>query len=134
MTNTETTDLNVFQLAHLAECFDPDSTESTGAHFLRHCQTAARERFEYWVEEGKLPDRFEATGEAWDAIDGTVPVYTHELWVTFTDLGAYREDLDEVGGGPEDGDMTRGASAALYMIAERLFGRLFEDWFDDLAD
>ena len=114
MTATET--LNAYQLARLADCMDPDSHTSPGAQFLERVQDDYRER----VEDGSY-DEDETPHEI---ADGAVPIYTHKLWETFTDLGAYQEDPSELGA--ESDDMTRAAGVCLYMIAERLVRALAE--------
>lgn len=59
-----------------------------------------------------------------------MPVYTHNIWQVFVDLGAYREDVTELAD-PERG-MEHMAQVALYMIAERLLYALTEG--DDEED
>tara|TARA_B100000470_G_scaffold221552_1_gene212175 strand:- start:1647 stop:2099 length:453 start_codon:yes stop_codon:yes gene_type:complete len=53
-----------------------------------------------------------------NAVDGCVPIYTYKIWLTFVSLGAWAEDLAELGG-PET-DMTKNAMTAIYMIGCRL--------------
>lgn len=43
---------------------------------------------------------------------------TYRKWCVFTELGAWNEDLDELGGMPDS--MNKGADYALYLIATRL--------------
>jgi hypothetical protein len=56
-----------------------------------------------------------------------VPVYTHNLWVTFVDLAAYSEDLSDWAYEHDADSPERLPSLALYMIGERLALALFED-------
>lgn len=115
---------NPNQLARIAECYSPDSFTSPGARFLEEIADSVNER----REDGSLV-RVDAPAEIADA---AVPVYTHERWQTFVDLGAYEEDVSELGA--DASDLTQCAAVALYMIAERLAGALIEqDDEDDAA-
>ena len=107
MPATET--LNPYELANMADCSNPDSQESPGARFLLSVQDDYRER----VEDGY----YDEDDSPHEIADGAVPVYTHNLWQTFTDLGAYNEDPSELG--VESDDMTSAAGVCLYMIAAR---------------
>lgn len=107
---TMTDKLNAYHLARLAETYSPDSLESPGAHFL----ASVADAFEEYERD--------ADGD-WlhEAADGAVPIYTHERWQVFVDLGAYNEDISDLGA---TGDATQDAAIALYMIAERLLSAL----------
>lgn len=107
MDATET--LNAYQLARLAECPGPDSLTSHGARFLERVQDDYREA----VEDERYDD-----DTAHEIADGAVPIYTHEMWLTFVDLCAYQEDPSELG--YDGSDMDKDGSACLYIIAQRL--------------
>lgn len=111
-----------WQLARMAGCADPDAIDSPGAAFLRNVESATIEQCEYagaWD-----PD------DAHEIADGAVPVYTGDLWRTFTDLAAWVEDLDEAGGS-SGGDMSADAALALYLIASRLAYAVGDLWAPD---
>lgn len=102
---------NVWQLANLAGCAEPEGATSPGARFLKLVEASTVEAVEY-------------NGGAWDSemaheiADGCVPVYTHQRFQIFVDLAAYREDPTELGA--DGSDMTEAAGVCLYLIAERL--------------
>lgn len=89
---------------------------SAGADYLTGVVTDVLERIE------SDPDGEDHTHMAADAC---IPVYTHAQWDTFHDLYAWTEDLTELGG-PED-DMTKNATAAIYLIGCRLAAAV-SDW------
>lgn len=109
----------IFALARMAGCGDPDTPDSPGARFLTSVADAASE---HWYAYG--PDGADDDDAVHEIADGIVPVYTHELWLTFVDLAAYREDddtgimADALSHGHADLDKVAGI--ALYQIAERL--------------
>lgn len=109
-------DRTVWQLARLADCADPDAWNSIGAKFLVRVETALED-----AQDG-------AWGVSQDDLaelaDGCVPIYTHEVWATFVDLAAYEEDVSELVG--SERDLTKCASVALYLIAERLLTALVQ--------
>jgi hypothetical protein len=113
-----------WQLARLADCLDPDSTESPGAAFLDGVEA------DYW--ERREDDDYDADDTPHEIADAAVPVYTHDLWATFVDLGAYQQDPSELGA--DVSDMTQCASVALYMIAARLVRALHDAHADDDTD
>ena len=110
-----------WQLARLADCLDPDSPESPGAQFLARVESDYLERIE--------DDDYDEVDSPHEIADNAVPVYTHDLWATFTDLGAYQEDVTELGEYGED--LTQAARIALYMIADRLVRSLHDARDDD---
>ena len=105
-----------YQLARLADCLEPDSPESPGAKFLERVADDYREAVEYGYDADESPH---------EIADNAVPVYTHARWETFTDLGAYQEDVTELGATGDD--LTQCAAVALYMIAERLVRALADE-------
>ena len=127
MIDLEAYETNVYQLANMADCGSPDSTDSPGAEFLASVAGAVIEHLEYLRNDGYMMS--EAFSDLRDdmhsLVDPLVPVYTHAMWQTFVDLAAYREDPTELGG-PLD-DMTRAGMIALYMIAERLAYAIADD-------
>lgn len=114
---TQTTTYNAYELARMAECMSPDSLDSPGAQFLLRIQDDYNEAVEedYWNED-ETPH---------EIADNAVPVYTHQMWLTFVDLGAYQEDPSELG--YENDDMDKAGSACLYLIAQRLVYALAKD-------
>lgn len=119
MMSATTDTRTIWQLTGLAACADPDSNTSPGAQFLRLIEDGATEAAETADVADDLSDA------AHQIADVCVPIYTHQLWQTFVDLAAYREDLDDIGG--TTGDMERDAMAALYMIGNRLAMALLEE-------
>jgi len=103
---------SIHALADLADCSDPDGPDSPGATFLWSVADAVAD-----VRDGY--DLFETA-------DGLVPVYTHELWTTFVDLGAYNEDTYT-----DREDITTIARIALFQIAERLLTALVNEEEED---
>ncbi len=96
-----------------ANTYPPDGLDSEGAQFLTSVRDAALEWWSYMPEA----DRDDADAAASEQTDACVPVYTHQMWKTFIDLGAYNEDdATDV-----TDTMTGMASYALHLIAERLF-------------
>lgn len=117
-----TTDTHtVYQLARLADCMDPDSTLSPGGLFLDRIRDAYLEAVADEWYDGDSPR---------ELADSAVPVYTHERWQVFVDLGAYQEDVTELGATGDD--LTQCAAVALYMIAERLVYALAQE--DETTD
>jgi hypothetical protein len=118
--------LNAFQLARLADCSSPDTLESAGARFLLGVQEDVAETVDYYTD-GSTDDQ--RTEDSHEIANNAVPIYTHDLWLTFVDLGAYNEDLDEVcfpWGNLQD-DSENYPHTALYLIAERLATALLDD-------
>ncbi len=127
MTEDTQTQRTTWTLANLAGCAGPDRPDnigwdhdaqpaggpSPGADFLRSVESSTLEAIEYgWNEDA-----------AHEVADGSVPVYTGELWSVFVDVAAWTEDPSELGygaGGWNDADMTTLAGACLYLIARRL--------------
>jgi hypothetical protein len=109
----------VWTLANMVE-MNPASSESVGARWLLLVQMGVGEVLQQ-VAEGY--DRSDAVHEV---ADGMVPVYTHEVWEVFTDLGAWTvsEDANELCDASTD--MEQRAKVCLYVIAERLLVALLE--------
>jgi hypothetical protein len=112
--NTNTHNAN--ELSRIAGCYSPDDAfDSPGARFLLGVADACAEQSEYGYED--------VSDAAHEIADSAVPVYTHERWQTFVDLGAYEQDISELG---VSEDMTENAGFALYMIANTLAMTLLE--------
>lgn len=109
-------ELSVYGLARLADVASPDSSDSPGARWLMNVASAASEMIAECAEYGGDPA--DAAHETADAI---VPVYTSEIWAVFCDLAAWNVDTSDYG---QAEDMTRSASLALYVVAERLINEL----------
>lgn len=114
---SDTTTHTVYQLARLADCLDPDSADSPGGKFLADVADAYRDA----ADEGW----YDADDGPHEIADSAVPVYTHNRWLTFADLGAYQEDTTELGA--DASDLTQCAAVALYMIADRLVRALHDE-------
>lgn len=106
-------------LARLACCLDPDSPDSPGAKYLALIADDMPDILER-ISNGE--DRGDAIHEKADSV---VPVYTHDVWTTFVDLGGYRVDVDEYAA--PDNDMTQRARVALYLIARQLLDALTDE-------
>lgn len=111
---------SAFMLANDADCFSPDTDDSSGAEFLRGVRDDVLEA----VKSDRLAEE-DASDVAHEVADGRVPIYTHDLWSTFVDLGAYQEDPTEVGEGWKD--IEQCARVSLYLIADRLAHALFTE-------
>lgn len=130
MNETETAPRLPWRLARLADCSDPDKVDSPGALFLFSIEDDARERWEDMTTDEREADDIVDTWH--EVADRAVPIYTHELWSMFVDLGAYNEDPTELGITADD--MTLCAQVALYMIAERLCHALADEWRNEDDD
>lgn len=108
---------NAYELADLADCSAPDSHTSPGAEWLRLVANDAPEL--YPLSESDRSDRVS------ELADSDVPIYTHNKWEVFVDLGAWQEDPSELGG--ETADMDKASNICLYIIAERLLLALAEE-------
>ena len=121
-------------IARPAECSRPDGNEKLGADFL----TSLFTDFLYIAQNDvavsggddaydirRSLERFE-----WhETADGAIPIFTHQKWQTFVELGAYDEDVSElVTFRKVTGEDV--ANAALYIIADRLLRALSEELAD----
>ena len=102
---------NAHQLAYHADSSSPDSPDSPGAEYLALVRDSIVEAYRYNIEHGNTFD----SEDIHEIVAGCVPVYTHNLWETFTDLGAYSVDVDDY-----RPDMERYPSVALYVVGETL--------------
>ena len=108
--------METWELVQLAGCATPDA-HMDGERWLRNVQDATREAIAYCTEH-------DAELNVHEVADGSVPVYTRDVWAVFTDVCAWLEDLD--GYVDPAADMTDRARVALYLIAERLVTGLAE--------
>lgn len=121
----------VWSLARDANTYSPDDETSPGGDFLDTVRRTVIEAIES-LDNPDTDDIRALIDDAHGWVDGTVPVYTYTVWRTFVDLGAFEEDIDDMGGPTED--MTRNAMTALYMIADRLFCGSVAEVADALDD
>lgn len=121
MNDTET--YTAYRLANMADCACPDNSESPGALFLRSIAFDYAERKEY----GEVDE-----DTAHEIADGAPSIYTYTRWQQFVDLGAWQEDLDELGG--PTNDMEQNAGVCLYLIAARLVAALAAEDEDEDED
>lgn len=114
--------LSAYELAGMAECGNPDSTESAGAALLASVRDDVAEAIE---------NRRTLDDAAHEIADKAPDVYTAKRWAEFVDLAAYQED-PELGEWPEN--LTDAAGIALYQIAERLVSALWADHDELIAE
>ena len=137
-------DWSAFRLSNEADISSAPVRESEGSKFLEIIRDAFIERMEFqrsdaidkarpWHENEdyvlEIMDD-DAVDIIHEVVDGCVPIYTHQIWETFTDLCAWSEDLSELGG-PET-DMNKNAMTALYMIGCRLGDALWRSYRKEL--
>ena len=108
-------------LAADAGCAYPNGETSPGARFLELVASSLVKAVD-WIWTNDDENVTDWHDVAHEVADGCVPIYTHDLWATFADLGAYQEDPTELGF--DGSDMEQGARVCLYMIAERLASEL----------
>lgn len=145
MSAAEITDVDlshsVFALADLADVNSPDTQESPGATFLTRVQSSANEAdadvlleaIRDFVAQGGDAEEFDVNDldtlrdsmSEW--ADSDVQIYTYPLWQEFVDLCLWTEDVQGTLGYPEDGDLTKIAMLAQYLVAERLLGVLLAE-------
>ena len=114
-----------YRLAALADCSDPDTTDSAGGRYLLRVAENVLERIEeehpQWAQ-----DNYDPSDLAHQIADNSVPIYTADIWATFADLGGYEVDISDFGPIKPD-DITQSVGAlALYVIAETLAARLLD--------
>ena len=111
---------NPYVLAGMADCASPDREDSPGARFLGLVADSVVEAVENDDDRDDIP---------WATADGCVPIYTYDVWRTFTDLGAWQEDPTEYGA--DGSDMEQAAKVCLLMIGERLAAAMLDDMGSD---
>lgn len=114
--------LNSHQLAGLAGTPSPDSHNSPGANYLERIRDTICDSYRYATEHNDTFDE----DDLHQIIDGCVPVYTHELWTTFTDLAAYQHDVRDYGYEFDPDRPEQYPAAALYTIGMALASELME--------
>ena len=120
---TETGDIpSAYFLAGMADCASPNTPESAGAVFLTRVAHDTLAALDY---VDAVTDERETEDIPSEVADAAVPIYTHNVWATFTDLAAWQEDPTELMGG--EFDMEQAAKVSLYMIAERLVWALLAE-------
>jgi hypothetical protein len=125
---------NAYELANDADVTTPDSPESYGATFLLSIQDYVLEMIETVVEGQDETTGDDLRNNVWSAIDGSVPIYTYQKWMTFVDLAAWQEDASEMFGSDVvkvDEALDQLSDIALNQIADRLAYRLIESWERD---
>lgn len=120
-------DLTAFELAGMAGCGTPDSSESAGARLLAGVRDAVVEA----AEAGRLgaESAEDAIDVAHGIADAAPDVYTHTRWQEFLDLCAYQEEPEIDGEWPAN--LTDAAAVALYQIARRLAEALLTELDDE---
>jgi flavin-binding protein dodecin len=129
--------LNAYRLASLADVSTPDDLDSAGALFLTRHRNTIVEALDNAVEDlDATMDDTEIVMAIEDALheaaDGAPSVYTHELFKQFTDLCVWDEDISDYIG--EDDDMTKRATLALYVAADRLSRVLVEAYAEAIDE
>jgi hypothetical protein len=122
---------NAYQLANDADVTTPDSLESHGSTFLLAVQDAVHEAIEDADGDTTADDLRDNVAEM---INGLVPIYTYQKWMTFVDLAAWQEDAQEMIGEDVvkvDAALDQLSDVALYQIADRLAYRIIEAWEED---
>jgi hypothetical protein len=131
--------LSRWKLAVDAESSTPDDEDSAGARFLRGIRDSVIEAVEWRVEHGEFSlaeavENVRYEGADGEIADGAVPIYTYDKWLTFTDLGAWTEDVSEIADTSEFADLDTQAGWALYLIAYRLVSKLLQDIEDNAGE
>lgn len=123
-------ELTTYRLANMADTNTPNDLFTAGAEFLSRVRDDVAERVEY-AEPADADDLRRLHSDRSELADMAVPVWTVDTWATFTDLGAWGEDVTELGA--DASDMTVAANTALYMIAERLVSALIDDATENVS-
>lgn len=87
----------------LGTCWAPDSKTSPGFRFLDNARDAAIDLVRFGIDADEYDDlatieRLDDDGLVHEVADNLVPLYDHELWGVFVDLGGYHADLAELVG------------------------------------
>jgi hypothetical protein len=122
------------RLARTADCSCPEGAERAGAAFLDSLFSdfvcAAQNDLDVSGGDDARDIRRALERFEWhETADGAVPLWTHQKWQTFVEIGAYDEDVsDLVDSRKITGDDC--ANAAIYIIADRLLRALSEELAD----
>lgn len=117
--------LPVFELAALADVEQPDAPFSPGGRWLADVRDQLAEHV-----ETVGPD--EAANGLHELADAAAPIYTHEAWTVFTDLGLWAElapesDYSEaIVAAIQTGEAWRVPQIAAYAVAHRLASALLD--------
>lgn len=126
---------SIWELYRMADCFQPDGPDSPGNRFLDAVRDDCAEHIR---TDDMTPEtlRDKASELANQAVYDVESRGTYRKWLTFTDLGAWMEDLSETGWGCDgkQDDLSQGAGVALHMIAERLVLTVAQEWEQALSD
>lgn len=121
----EISERSAYALASDADCASPDNSESPGALFLVRVRDSVLEHVEAIRDKrDDFGSEFEYVGMDAEIADSSVPIYTHDLMLTYVDLAAYNEDVSDFGA-PTDG--IQHAQFALYTVARNLVSTLAEE-------
>lgn len=128
-------ELTAYKLAGFcSDASQPDSQTSAGGSYLDGLLEAYLDlfgRFEHRpIDDGERDaDGLDVAFEIHMMADDAVPVYTHDLWATFVDLGAWQ--LEEHG--PHE-NMNKGATVAMYTIASDVLNRLVALYLEEYEE
>ena len=122
-------DLSVYELARIAGCpFEPQTSDSgDGAAFLNVCREYALDAIhEYDLSDG-IDDAVLETA------DRCIPTHTYTKWITWVELGGYREpDPDHMGIEGFISDASRLPNTAMlswaWHIIVHIFGKMGYDY------
>jgi hypothetical protein len=109
--------MEAFELARIADCASPDTSDSPGAKFLLGVRDAVVDE----LTHSHAADGYDLADILTEIAENAPSVYTHERWQEFVDLCAYTEDVTEFG---SELTMTSLAAIALHQIAYRLAAAL----------
>lgn len=122
--------LRTHDLASLAECLAPDPHESAGIAFLERIRNAVLDHVEKGLAEtGEVVSEFirwEREAIQDDVANKAPSQDTPRKWREFVELGAYREDLSDMGT-PTDTTPGGWAEVAIFKIAFRLVSNLLTE-------
>ena len=111
---------SIYRIADMAGASSPDNDRSPGYRWLER----VRDRTADLVADESVDDGDIIDGDRlYEEADSVVPIYTHELWTTWTDLGGYRFD-GELRQEFSGDDIERIPQADLYEMAENAMYQL----------
>ena len=112
---------SIAQLARMADCPEtPEGEDTEGAKWLRRVEQDAEEAEEQYYDE--YSNRI-SEDAVFEIADGSVPIYTNELWNVWVDCGGYNHDgqyRDFVSSSESGNMMNRIAQADCYEWAVNL--------------
>lgn len=117
--------ISPFELARIAECpFEPQSSDSgDGAAFLKVCRDYALDA----TREYDLDTEDEVNDAILEVAENCIPHHTYTKWITWVELGGYRDpDPDDLGG-TQWPDTSRLPDLALYFWAWRIVTHIFSE-------